>query len=174
MSNDMANEHDDGVVHVNPVVADSWRNHLPQPPITTPRQQDAMVLICFAMECGEKGFTCDEWEVKSGKLHQSASARVFDLAAAKVILLTRDKRMTRCKRKAGVYRVDPEIGSEKEAYSRFLKWTSSAPRGRSGGENAVLEAAREYVKAYRTIGASAESQDDALDNLQKIILKVLV
>ena len=135
---------------------------------TNIKHQDATTLIRFAFECGEKGFTCDEWEIKSGKPHQTASARVFDLASSRIILLTKDKRATRSKRKAGDYRIDPEIGSEKEAYSLFLKWTAAAPRSRSRSEAIVLSGIKNYIESYRS---APDADQIALDKLKKIILK---
>lgn len=85
-------------------------------------KDDIRSLIEFALERGEIGFTCDAWEVNSKISHQTASARVHELAKAGVIILTRDKRTTSSGRSAGVYRIDPEIESPKEGYSKFLIW----------------------------------------------------
>lgn len=54
---------------------------------------------------GARGLTTDEAEVVTGMSHQSCSARVNALADRDLLVLTDERRPTRSKRMAGVYRV---------------------------------------------------------------------
>jgi hypothetical protein len=52
---------------------------------------------------GERGATCDEIEVALDLRHQTASARVRELALGELIFFTGERRLTRSKRRARVY-----------------------------------------------------------------------
>lgn len=54
---------------------------------------------------GSRGMTTDEVEVRTGLSHQTASARVNQLAKRGVIELSKERRPTRSGRSAGVYKV---------------------------------------------------------------------
>ena len=92
------------------------------------------------------GFTCDEWEAETDRLHHTASARVNELMNAKVIIRTRDTRITRSGSKAHVFRIDPEIGSVKDGHSRFLKWKDGHKRFLKQARESLTDQLTEQIK----------------------------
>ncbi len=63
-------------------------------------------VFAFIQKKGAKGATCDEVEAGLYLTHQTASARVNELAKSRVIVDSGEKRVTRNYRKARVYRVN--------------------------------------------------------------------
>lgn len=57
---------------------------------------------------GDFGATCDEVEILTGLLHQTASARINELVDKKEIIKNGKKRRTRSKRRAAVYVIRPK------------------------------------------------------------------
>lgn len=74
--------------------------------------QDRMVAEVFdaLLAAGEEGLTCQEVESNLGMLHQTASARIYDLHQAGAIVDSGKRRETKSKRWAIVWVVPTEKG----------------------------------------------------------------
>lgn len=66
-------------------------------------------IFTCVQRAGHRGLTCDEIERRLYLPHQTASARVRELASSRVLVETGETRFTRHGRKARVYRVSPIV-----------------------------------------------------------------
>jgi hypothetical protein len=62
------------------------------------------IVLAFVRGRGTQGATCDEVEIALGMKHQTASARIRELAQAKLIRQASERRATSSGRSAAVWR----------------------------------------------------------------------
>jgi hypothetical protein len=127
----------------------------------TPEQESAVIhntkhlaafrIFTWFVSRGAKGGTTDECEGALEFRHQSASPRINELARAGCIVLSKERRKTRSKKTAGVYKY-----VEGASFAMFLG-LPSAPRKKKVGLNprdqAMLDAAKTYVAARTKVGS---------------------
>lgn len=113
-------------------------------------QTDARMVYDLVVAAGPRGLTCSEVVEKTGRAHQSMSARLNNLCNAQALKLSGEKRPTATKNLAQVY---------VHAGPFELHWTwSQRERAQAKHRKALLAAAQAYAVARQDFDQHATTE----------------